>query len=103
MKFTNLFQDPESDSPAPYADTIIVDEGGMDVKYGGETVAHVSFDDLDPFEIAFHAMPADWEPNPEWDDDEDNPTFIATEEDLLENAAYRYLTILGEVRGWKRS
>lgn len=100
MKFTNLFQDPESDSPAPYADTFVLDGGGMDVKYGGETVAHVSFEDVDPFELAYHAMPDDWEPHPEWDE---NSMFIATSEEILENGIYRLLKSLGDNRGWQRS
>lgn len=102
MKLTNLYQDPESDSPAPYADTIIIDGGGIDAKYGGETLAHISFEDVDPFEIAFHAMPDDWEPHEEWDADEDwRP--IATREQLAENAVYRMLKELGELKGWQRS
>lgn len=101
MKFENLFQDPLSDSEAPYSDTVILDAGGMDIRYGGETVAHVSFQDVDPFEIAFHAMPDDWEPHEEWDEDLQK-TLPVTTADLLENNIYRCLTRLGEERGWVR-
>lgn len=101
MKFTNLYQDPESDSEAPYADTLVLDGGGMDVKYGGETVAHVSFEDIDPFEIAFHAMPEDWEPTPEWDENDELMTITSAE--LMENHLYKCLNMLGQARGWQRS
>ena len=105
MKFSNLFQDPASDSEAPYADTLILDAGGLDVRYGGEAIAHVSFEDIDPFELAFHAMPDDWEPHPEWiERGEDMITFIPrTTAELLENSIYTMLNRLGEARGWQRS
>jgi hypothetical protein len=100
VKFTNLFQDPLNDSEAPYADTLVLDAGGMDVKYAGETVAHVSFDEIDPFEIAFHAMPEDWEPHEEWSD---SGMFVATTEEVIENHLYKILSQLGQMRGWERS
>lgn len=97
MIFRNLFQDPESDSDAPYADALVLDCGGMGVQYAGETIAHVSFEEVDPFELAFHAMPDDWEAYPETL----NPPL--TSEELCENAVYRHLNALGKLRGWKRS
>lgn len=106
MKLDNLYQDPNSDSDAPYADTIIIDSGGMDVRYGGETVAHVSFEDVDPFEIAFHAIPADWEPHAEYEYDEENDQvrFLPISPyQLAENGVNRALLHLGRVRGWERS
>lgn len=101
MKFTNLFQDPESDSEAPYADTLVLDQGGMTVGYAGETVAHVSFEEIDPFELAFHALPDDWEPYAEWSDD--FGLLYVTDAELTENAVYRLLNELGRLKGWKRS
>ena len=101
MIFRNLFQDPESDSDAPYADALVLDCGGMGVQYAGETIAHVSFEEVDPFELAFHAMPDDWEPYPEWD--AKTQKFVATSGELAENAIYYYLNELGVTRGWKRS
>lgn len=102
MKFDNLFQDPFSDSEAPYAESLMVDSGGMQVYYGGDTIAHVSFEDVDPFELAFHAMPTDWEPHEEWDA-EDEVALPVTTAELLENNIYRCLTRLGKERGWERS
>lgn len=102
MKFDNLFQDPTSDSQAPYADTLILDGGGMDVRYGGETVAHVSFENIDQFEVAYHAMDPDFEPAPEWTEDGEELLPITVEE-LIENQVHQLLTTLGELRGWERS
>lgn len=106
MKFENLFQDPESDSFAPYADTIIVDSGGIDAHYGGEAVAHISFEDVNPFELAFHSLPEDWEPHVEWTEDDDTDSgikFVATTDQLLENQLYKMLNYLGRTKGWVRS
>lgn len=101
MKLDNLFQDPNSDSDAPYADTIILDAGGIDVRYGGETVAHVSFEDADPFEIAFHTIPDDWEPHAEWD--AELGLIPLSPHQIAENGVNRALLHLGRVRGWERS
>jgi hypothetical protein len=106
VKFDNLYQDPNSDSDAPYADTLVLDAGGMDVKYGGETVAHVSFEDVDPFEIAFHAIPDDWEPHKEYEYNATDDTlelFDLTTAELLENTVNRTLIELGVARGWQRA
>jgi hypothetical protein len=106
VKIDNLYQDPESDSDAPYADTLIIDAGGLDVKYGGETVAHVSFEDVDPFEIAFHAVPDDWEPHREYEFNAKDDTlelFDLTRVQLAENAVNRALLELGEAQGWERA
>lgn len=104
MKLDNLYQDPESDSDAPYADTIIIDSGGMDIKYGGDTVAHVSFEDVDPFEVAFHAVPNDWEPHAEWEEVDGKVTFLPISPvQLAENGVNRALLHLGKVRGWERA
>ena len=96
MKIDNLHQ--EHDSEAPYADTLVLDAGGMDVMYGGEAVAHVSFEGLDPFEIAFHALPDDWEPH----ESKNGRYFGITEVEFLENETYALLAELGKVKGWER-
>ena len=99
MKLDNLHQ--EHDSEAPYADTLVLDAGGMDVRYGGETVAHVSFEGLDPFEIAFHAMPVDWERHEEWDALNDTYNQLSVEQHC-ENGIYAMLEELGRIKGWER-
>jgi hypothetical protein len=100
MKFNNLFQDPESE--VPYASSMLLDQGGISLRYADEDIAHVSFEDVDPFEIAFHAIPDDWEFHPEWDE-ENQKLLPITNAELAENTVYRVLTVLGELRGWKRS
>lgn len=99
MKLDNLHQ--EHDAEAPYADTLVLDSGGMDVRYGGETVAHVSFEGLDPFEIAFHAVPDDWERHEEWDE-LDNKYIQLSVEQHCENGIYAMLEELGRIKGWER-
>jgi len=100
MKFENLFQDPLSDSDAPYAESVVLDAGGLDARYGGETIAHVSFQDVDPFEIMYHAMPDDWEPHKEYDGT--NVLYVSPEE-VVENSIHQMLNYLGTLKGWQRS
>jgi len=100
VKIDNLHQ--EHDAEAPYADTIVLDSGGLDARYGGETLAHISFEGLDAFEIAFHAMPDDWEPYEEWD--ELNNCYVQLSvEQHCENGVYAMLNELGKLRGWTRA
>lgn len=103
MKFENLCEDPESESP--YAESLVLDSGGMTVKVWDEDV-NVSFEGLDPFEIAFHAVPDDWEPHPEWepqDGDGQITVLPLSQVELAENAVNRALLHLGNVRGWERA
>lgn len=100
MKFNNLFQDPESETP--YASSMLLDQGGLSLSYADEPLAHVSFEGLDPLEVAFHATPEDWEYHPEWDEETETLLPI-TDEELAENMVYRILSVLGELKGWKRS
>lgn len=99
MKFPNLYQDPENDSDAPYADTLVLDAGGLDVKYSGETVAHVSFEGLDPFELAYHALPDDFERH----EDLDGTGLGLTITEGLENLIANALDALAVARGWERA
>ena len=103
MILENLYQDPES--PAPYAEAMVIDAGGIDLKYGGEFLAHVSFDEVDPFEIAFHALPDDWAPHEETVeyDDREIAFLPLTPAQLAENAVNRALIALGKARGWERA
>lgn len=100
MKIDNLHQ--EHDAEAPYADTLVLDAGGMEIHYGGETVAHVSFEGLDSFEIAFHAMPVDWERHEEWDELNNCYTQLSVEQHC-ENGIYAMLEELGRLKGWERA
>lgn len=98
MKFEKLYQDPESDSEAPYADALVLDAGGMNVMHCGEDIAYISFEGLDPLEIAFHAIPEDWEPH----EGLDGTKLGLTTEEMLENATVKALSLLGKEKGWKR-
>lgn len=100
MKIDNLHQ--EHDADQPYADALVLDAGGMDLRYAGETMAHVSFEGLDPFEIAFHTMPDDWEPYEEWDH-LNNCYVQLTVEQHCENGIYGMLNELGKLKGWTRA
>lgn len=100
MKITNLHQ--EHDADAPYADSLVLDAGGMNVNLGGDPLAYVSFEGLDPFELAFHAMPVDWEPHEECDTL--GNTYVALSvEQHCENGVYGMLSELGKLKGWERS
>lgn len=96
MKIDNLHQ--EHDADAPYADSLVLDAGGMNINHGGEPIAYVSFEGLDPFEIAFHAMPDDWEPH----EGMDGGPLGLTQEELLENEIAMALKALGIMKGWER-
>lgn len=91
MKFENLHQ--EHDAEAPYADRIVLDSGGMNIDLGGDPIAYVSFEGQDPFELAFHTMPDDWERH-------EGP-LSSTE--FAENEIYWMLNRLGDLKGWKRN
>lgn len=96
MKLENLHQ--EHDADAPYADSLVLDAGGMNINLGGEPLAYVSFEGQDPFELAFHAMPTDWERH----EGLDGTALGLTNDELLENMVYNGLELLGKVKGWKR-
>jgi hypothetical protein len=98
VKFENLYQDPESE--APYAESLLIDSGGMTLKVWDEPV-HVSFEGLDPFEVAFHAMPVDWERHEEWDHLNDTYNQLSVEQHC-ENGIYAMLEELGRIKGWER-
>lgn len=99
MKIDNLHQ--EHDAEAPYADSLVLDAGGMNINLGGDPLAYVSFEGLDPFELAFHAMPSDWEPYEEWDDK--IGLLPVKPEQIVENGIYRLLSTLGKLKGWERN
>jgi hypothetical protein len=100
--------DANNPAEAPYAETLIVDEGGIDLKVDGETIISASFEGLNPFQIAYEVLPEaflfengqdalDWEElvavsaNSEYMDDED-----------LELAARAFLTALARRNGYEK-
>jgi len=40
-----------------YADFMVIDEGGIDLKVDGETIIGASFDGLCPFQLAYEVLP----------------------------------------------
>lgn len=40
-----------------YADTFVIDEGGIDLQYAGESVLSASFDNVDNFQLAYEVLP----------------------------------------------
>lgn len=40
-----------------YADEFVIDEGGIDLKYAGESVLSASFDHVDNFQLAYEVLP----------------------------------------------
>lgn len=88
-----------------YAEQLVIDEGGIDLKSGGETVISASFDKLDPFQLAYEVLPESFSfPTPqdslEWEEfvqtGAHNTENISDED--LELAARGFLTMLA-IRG----
>lgn len=40
-----------------YADEFVIDEGGIDLKYAGESVLSASFDHVDNYQLAYEVLP----------------------------------------------
>lgn len=83
------------------AETMLLDEGGVELLIDGEIVTGGSFENLDNFELAYRVLPDDWELHEEWDA-YDEVLLPITTEDLLENMIYRCLNELAELRGWSK-
>jgi len=43
-----------------YAETIVIDEGGVDLKIDGETIISAAFEGLDPFQLAYEVLPQEF-------------------------------------------
>ena len=81
------------------AETMMLDEGGVELLIDGEIVLGGSFENLDNFELAYRVLPDDWEMHEEWDGENLLPV---TTEELLENNIYRCLITLAQLRGWSK-
>jgi hypothetical protein len=49
--------DDDIDGGAMYAEVMVIDEGGIDLKVDGETIISASFDKIDPFQLAYSVLP----------------------------------------------
>lgn len=87
------------------AETMLIDEGGVELLIDGEIELGGSFEDLDNFELAYRVLPEDFEL-------EDTPTgfVVSIERDIAKNCTeYELEQIiwiqsqeLAERRGWKK-
>jgi hypothetical protein len=95
-----------------YAETIVIDEGGVDLKIDGETIISASFDGVDHFQLAYEVLPESYTfSNPEdresWDEmvtqcavETGTPSDL-TDEDI-ELAARAFLTALARRKGYEK-
>jgi hypothetical protein len=102
----------EIDGGAMYAETIVIDEGGVDLKIDGETIISASFDGVDHFQLAYEVLPESYTfSNPEdregWDtlvEEASKHTGVPsdlTDEDI-ELAARAFLTALARRKGYEK-
>lgn len=98
------------------ADTMIVDEGGIDLKVDGDFICSASFKDVDPFQLMYAIIPEDFElpgnlTKAEWDsaiagirDEVPGASRKELEEVIAqaELAARTALQTLALVKGWEK-
>ena len=62
----NQLKTPSTNSDgAFYAESILIDEGGVELFVNGEIELGASFEALDNFEVAYRVLPEDFEPHDE--------------------------------------
>jgi len=97
------------------ADTLVIDEGGIDLMLDGDSVMAASFEGLDPFQIMWEILPEDYAPptgvsQEAWDSgieesfeakEESSPEEIAEAVDFLSRALVGSLLNLAILKGWK--
>jgi hypothetical protein len=49
--------DENDEAGAPYAESIVIDEGGIDLKIDGETIIGASFEGIDSYQLAYELLP----------------------------------------------
>lgn len=91
-----------------YADEFVIDEGGIDLKYAGESVLSASFDHVDNFQLAYEVLPEGFllPPDVNADKFENGIQNIADSpfSDLdLEANARLFLTALARRKGYEKS
>jgi hypothetical protein len=90
-----------------YADTFVIDEGGIDLQYAGESVLSASFDHVDNFQLAYEVLPEGYTVFPKEESDawHESLEALTTMTDRvtdveLELGARLFLTALAERRGY---
>jgi hypothetical protein len=91
-----------------YADLMVIDEGGIDLKVDGETILGASFEGIDPFQIAYEVLPEHYL----LPEDVTGPEFELTVQVLtddegwsdedLEHTARMFLTALARRNGYEK-
>jgi hypothetical protein len=110
----NVVEPPadEIDGGSMYADVMVIDEGGVDLKLDGETIIGASFDGLYHFQLAYEVLPEyfsfsnaedalNWEILVEECSKQTGvPSDLADED--LELAARAFLTALARRKGYEK-
>lgn len=60
--------DENDEAGAPYAESIVIDEGGIDLKIDGETIIGASFEGIDNFQLAYEVLPEHFLLPKNWED-----------------------------------
>lgn len=85
------------------ADTMIIDEAGIDLQIDGETELGASFENLDSFQLAYAVLPTDYEPNLEgYLRAEEDMAYNHLSEEQLEDTIWAFSQALAKKRGYKR-
>lgn len=103
MKLLTLQQQPVENDGIPSAETMMLDEGGIDLKIDGETHLSASFEGLDPFELAFRVLPEDFAPDGALGIHIKHETALAQNhmgEDELEGSIWAFTQELAKRRGY---
>lgn len=99
--------DENDEAGAPYAESIVIDEGGIDLKIDGETIVGASFEGLDSYQLAYAVLPENFivpSRNTFW---LENVGKLVTETDKysdtdLELGARAFLTALARRKGFEK-
>lgn len=98
------------------ADTLVIDEGGIDLLLDGDSVMAASFEGLDPYRLMFEILPEDFVPQSTFTQEEWNNAVAeateskenATEEeiaealDLASNILVSTLYNIAILKGWTK-
>ena len=100
----NKIQTPSTDTENFYADSILIDEGGVELFVGGELELGASFEGVDNFELAYRVLPEDFDTTLDGEFDlvgEGEISRTATEEEL-EAMIWIHSQELAERRGYAK-
>lgn len=98
------------------ADTLVIDEGGIDLLQDGDSVLAASFEGLDPFQLMFDILPEDFRlpshlTKEGWEaalEETRKDAYEASRKEIdegieeMQNAIYAALWTLAIVKGWSK-